>query len=214
MGAALAALLMTCAAAQTQKASVPPNTFKIRANPEQISGVRTRLRDIGVLVAVDDFGTGYSSLAYLRRLPIEVLKIDRSFVMNADRDEGDAQVVKLVVALGRALKLEIVAEGVETESQAEFLRSCGCNIAQGYLYARPQPATPIEVWLREHCDEANAAQSLRPLGFLGRCDTGAFARLVAELEAGQRTIPADISTGRIADRSPPAFARCSIDPCC
>jgi hypothetical protein len=79
--------------------------------------------------APDDFGTGYSSLAYLRRLPIDVLKIDRSFVMNADRDEGDAQVVKLIVALGRALKLEIVAEGVETESQAEFLRSCDCDIA-------------------------------------------------------------------------------------
>ena len=130
----------------------------LMVNPQEISGVLARLRGIGVLVAVDDFGTGYSSLAYLRRLPIDVLKIDRSFVMNADRDEGDAQVVKLILAFGQALDLAIVAEGVETESQAEFLRSCGCTTAQGYLYARPQPAAQIEVWLRERAEEAFAAQ--------------------------------------------------------
>ena len=129
----------------------------LMANPKEISGMLVRLRDIGVLVAIDDFGTGYSSLAYLRSLPIDVLKIDRSFVMNADRDEGDAQVIKLIVAFGQALKLEIVAEGVETESQAEFLLSCGCSTAQGYLYSRPRPATEIEAWLREHCVEAMAA---------------------------------------------------------
>ena len=122
----------------------------LMANPEEISGALSRLRDIGVLVAVDDFGTGYSSLAYLRRLPIDVLKIDRSFVMNADQNDSDGQIVKLILGLGKALKLAIVAEGVETESQAQFLRSCGCTTAQGYLYARPQPAAQIEAWLKEH----------------------------------------------------------------
>jgi diguanylate cyclase (GGDEF)-like protein/PAS domain S-box-containing protein len=120
----------------------------LMANPQEVSSMLSRLRDIGVVVAIDDFGTGYSSLAYLRRLPIDVLKIDRSFVLNADRDEGDAQVVKLILAFGQALKLDIVAEGVETESQAEFLRACGCTTAQGYLYSRPQPAAQIEAWLR------------------------------------------------------------------
>jgi len=151
-------------ASLTQQYQISPSDLEIEitesvlmANPEQTSCVLARLRDIGVLVAVDDFGTGYSSLAYLRRLPIDVLKIDRSFVMNADRDEGDAQVVKLIIALGRALKLEIVAEGVETESQAEFLRSCGCNTAQGYLYSRPQPSAQIETWLRERHGEAATA---------------------------------------------------------
>ena len=123
----------------------------LMANPEQISDVLMKLRDLGVLVAIDDFGTGYSSLAYLRRLPIDILKIDRSFVMNVDRDEGDAQVAKFIIALGRELKLSMVAEGVETESQAEFLRFCGCDAVQGYLYSRPYPAAEIEPWLRERC---------------------------------------------------------------
>ncbi len=120
----------------------------IMANPEQVSGTFAELRRQGVSVAVDDFGTGYSSLAYLRRLPLDVLKIDRSFVSNADRDEGDGEIVRTIVALGQALGLSVVAEGVETESQAAFLRACGCPAGQGYLYSRPQPAAAIEDWLR------------------------------------------------------------------
>jgi diguanylate cyclase (GGDEF)-like protein/PAS domain S-box-containing protein len=149
-------------AALTQQHGIQPSDLEVEltesvlmANPQEISGVLTRLRELGVVVAVDDFGTGYSSLAYLRRLPIDVLKIDRTFVMNADRDEGDAQVVKLILALGQALKLAIVAEGVETEGQAEFLRASGCTTAQGYLFSRPQPAAQIEGWLREHSHEAS-----------------------------------------------------------
>ena len=133
----------------------PPSVLQIEltessvmANPEHVAAVFTRLRQIGVCVAIDDFGTGYSSLAYLRRLPIDVLKIDRSFVMNADRDDGDAQIVRTILALGQALKLSVVAEGVETESQADFLRSCGCTTGQGYLYARPGTAADIGDWLR------------------------------------------------------------------
>ncbi|HJV24355.1 MAG TPA: EAL domain-containing protein [Aromatoleum sp.] len=122
----------------------------IMANPEEISGVFDRLREIGVTVAVDDFGTGYSSLAYLRRLPIDVLKIDRSFVRNADRDAGDAQIVRIIMALAQALKLDVIAEGVETRAQADFLASCGCETAQGFLFAQPQPAPVTAKWLQAH----------------------------------------------------------------
>ena len=119
----------------------------IMANPQESARVFASLREIGVVVAMDDFGTGYSSLAYLRRLPIDVLKIDRSFITNADRDESDAEIVKMIIALAQTLKLEVVAEGVETESQAAFLERCGCPVAQGYLYSRPQAAADFEKWL-------------------------------------------------------------------
>jgi EAL domain-containing protein (putative c-di-GMP-specific phosphodiesterase class I) len=124
----------------------------LMGDPERAIGQLQRLRALGVTIAVDDFGTGYSSLAYLRRLPIDVLKIDRSFVMDADRDEEDAQVVRTIIALGQSLKLTVVAEGVETEAQAELLRHAGCDLAQGYLYARPMPPEQIEAWLSAGTD--------------------------------------------------------------
>jgi len=120
----------------------------IMANPDEVSGVLARLRETGITVAVDDFGTGYSSLAYLRRLPIDVLKIDRSFVENADTNEDDAQIVRIIVALGEVFKLEIVAEGVETAGQAAFLKSCGCSVTQGFLHSPPLPAALFRAWMR------------------------------------------------------------------
>ncbi|HEX8961662.1 MAG TPA: EAL domain-containing protein [Rhodocyclaceae bacterium] len=119
----------------------------VMADPKRASALLGRLREIGITVAIDDFGTGYSSLSYLRRLPIDVIKIDRSFVMNADRIEEDAQIVRTIVALAQALKMAVVAEGVETEAQAELLRSLGCDAVQGYLYAKPAPAEQIQEWL-------------------------------------------------------------------
>jgi EAL domain-containing protein (putative c-di-GMP-specific phosphodiesterase class I) len=119
----------------------------VMANPASVVILLGRLRALGVRVAVDDFGTGYSSLAYLRRLPIDVLKIDRSFVMEADRNEEDAQIVRTIVALGQALRLTLVAEGIENEQQAELLRGLGCGIAQGHLYARPMPGSDLIEWL-------------------------------------------------------------------
>ena len=119
----------------------------VMANPQHISGIFARLRELGVSVAVDDFGTGYSSLAYLRRLPIDTLKIDRSFVMDADCNEEDAQIVKTILALGQALKLQVVAEGIETQGQADLLRALGCDCAQGYFFSRPLPVKEIEAWL-------------------------------------------------------------------
>ncbi|MDA8384349.1 MAG: EAL domain-containing protein [Betaproteobacteria bacterium] len=122
----------------------------VMADPETVAVVFSRLRKMGITIAVDDFGTGYSSLAYLRRLPIDVLKIDRSFVMNVDREEEDAQIVKTILALGQSLKLSVVAEGIETRPQAELLRSVGCNIVQGYHFSRPLPPAQLEEWLRGH----------------------------------------------------------------
>jgi len=98
-------------------------------------------------VAVDEFGTGYSSLAYLRHLPIDVLKIDRSFIRDADHDEEDAQIVKTIVALGQALKPTMIAEGIESSSQADLLHALGCDQAQGYLFSRPLPADDLAKWL-------------------------------------------------------------------
>ncbi|MGE5468197.1 MAG: EAL domain-containing protein [Ignavibacteria bacterium] len=120
----------------------------VMADPKQASALLGRMRAIGVTVAIDDFGTGYSSLSYLRRLPIDVIKIDRSFVMNADRVEEDAQIVRTIVALAQTLKMVVVAEGVETEAQASLLRTLGCDAVQGYLYAKPAPAAEILDWLR------------------------------------------------------------------
>jgi EAL domain-containing protein (putative c-di-GMP-specific phosphodiesterase class I) len=100
-----------------------------------------RLRRLGIRVSIDDFGTGYSSLSYLKRLPIDVLKIDRSFIQGLPDDRDDAAISEAIVRLGHALNMEIVAEGVETPAQFEFLRALECDTAQGYHIAPPLPAS-------------------------------------------------------------------------
>ncbi len=103
--------------------------------------VLAQLRALGVRISLDDFGTGYSSLSYLQSLPLDVLKIDRSFVAGIGSDKDKGEIVKLVVGLARTLKLEIVAEGTETEAQVEYLRQLGCQFGQGYFFAKPaEPA--------------------------------------------------------------------------
>jgi EAL domain-containing protein (putative c-di-GMP-specific phosphodiesterase class I) len=97
-----------------------------------------QLHTLGVRLSIDDFGTGYSSLAYLHRFPVDELKIDRSFVSDLTSSSHPAPLVSAMVAMGKALGLEIVAEGVETPEQAAQLRTLGCDKAQGYLFARPQ----------------------------------------------------------------------------
>ena len=104
------------------------------------------LRASGVLVAVDDFGTGYSSLSYVKRLPMDVIKIDREFVRGLPLDVQNAAISSAIVALARSLSLEVIAEGVETESEEEFLRSLGCEIVQGYLHARPMTVEDFDAW--------------------------------------------------------------------
>jgi diguanylate cyclase (GGDEF)-like protein len=102
-----------------------------------------QLRDMGVQISIDDFGTGYSSLLYLKRLPASELKIDRGFVQDLTRDTEDAAIVSAIVALGKSLNLRIVAEGVETLAQQEFLTSLGCYSLQGYLLGRPTTAEQL-----------------------------------------------------------------------
>ncbi|WP_275099946.1 putative bifunctional diguanylate cyclase/phosphodiesterase [Sedimenticola hydrogenitrophicus] len=117
-----------------------------------------QLRDMGVKLAIDDFGTGYSSLSYLKKLPINRLKIDRSFVQDLADDNDDAAIVKAIVSLGHSLQLEIVAEGVETPYQENYLRQLGCEMGQGYLYSQPLPSAQIEVLVRNH-NQRHSAQS-------------------------------------------------------
>jgi EAL domain-containing protein (putative c-di-GMP-specific phosphodiesterase class I) len=98
------------------------------------------LRDLGVHLAIDDFGTGYSSLAYLHSLPVDELKIDRSFVGRLGTDSRDRHLVQAIIGMASALGLTVVAEGVETEDQLLYLDERGCDVAQGYLFSMPQPA--------------------------------------------------------------------------
>jgi EAL domain-containing protein (putative c-di-GMP-specific phosphodiesterase class I) len=106
------------------------------------------LKELGVRLALDDFGTGYSSLSYLRNLPVDTLKIDRSFVEGADAGPEGESVLRGIVQLGQALGLVLVAEGIERSSQADALRSLGCPFGQGFHFWKPLPAHEIELVLR------------------------------------------------------------------
>jgi EAL domain-containing protein (putative c-di-GMP-specific phosphodiesterase class I) len=114
-----------------------------------------RLKDLGVRLAIDDFGTGYSSLSYLKRFPVDILKIDRSFVDGITTRAGDATLAEAVVQLGRALRLQTVAEGIETNEQWSTLQDLGCEFGQGFLFARPGAAEQISMIL----DGARAGQA-------------------------------------------------------
>ena len=106
------------------------------------------LHNLGLEIAVDDFGTGYSSLSYLKRFPIDTIKIDRSFVIECDVNTEDAAICAAIISLGRSLGLKTLAEGVEKQSQLDFLREEGCEAYQGYLFSPPVPATAMADWLR------------------------------------------------------------------
>ncbi len=131
---------------------INPNCLKLEItesvvmeNAENAIFMLKQIRDIGVRLSVDDFGTGYSSLSYLHRFPIDTLKIDRSFVSSmTDGDGENAEIVHTIIALARALKLSVVAEGIETVEQLDQLRTLGCEFGQGYLLSRPVPVAQIE----------------------------------------------------------------------
>lgn len=109
-------------------------------NPELAALSLEQIKDLGVRVAIDDFGTGYSSLNYLNRFPIDTLKIDRSFVSSMLSNDKSLEIVRMLAELARSLGMDIIAEGIEDEAQAEQLRTFGCDYGQGFLYARPVPA--------------------------------------------------------------------------
>jgi EAL domain-containing protein (putative c-di-GMP-specific phosphodiesterase class I) len=108
------------------------------------AGVIQRLHAMSVGLHLDDFGTGYSSLAYLHSFPVDALKIAQSFVNQMDREAHQAAIIKAILSLAHNLGMEVIAEGVETRSQAEALRDLGCRRAQGFLFAKPLPAEEVE----------------------------------------------------------------------
>ena len=123
------------------------------------------LKSLGVRLAVDDFGTGYSSLSYLQRFPIDILKIDRSFVAAIDSGEDEYSLARAIVSLARSLHLQAVAEGVETQAQAEVLSELHCDLAQGFYLAVPQGADEVEVLLRDPgIFPAMVPEALTPIG--------------------------------------------------
>lgn len=119
-------------------------------DPESAIALLNKFSRIGVKIAIDDFGTGYSSLSYLRRLPVDALKIDRSFVINMLSNTQDASIVRSTIALAHGLDLKVIAEGVENEATFELLRKMDCDEAQGYGICRPLPLDDMVAWLTEH----------------------------------------------------------------
>jgi EAL domain-containing protein (putative c-di-GMP-specific phosphodiesterase class I) len=133
-----------------EKTGIPPRCVKIELTESvamndapSTEETMSQLRALGVKLSIDDFGTGYSSLSYLRRFPVDTLKIDQSFIAAMETERGNCAIVSTVVALGRNLGLQVVAEGVETLSQFEKLKTISCDAAQGYLFSKPVPSDAV-----------------------------------------------------------------------
>ncbi len=152
-------------AAQLRRHGLPAQRLQLEitegalmADPRRMLATVAALDRLGVRISLDDFGTGFSSLQHLRRLPLSEIKIDRSFVLGMSTDSEDAAIVTSIVQLARALGLRVVAEGVEDETTWRMLAGIGCDVAQGWFYARPMPADVLPAWLARH----------RPLPAAGR----------------------------------------------
>ena len=137
------------------RAGAPPERLRLELTEsvliDQVELTIVKMNELkanGIGFSLDDFGTGYSSLSYLKRLPVDVLKIDRTFVRDVLNDPNDAVIARTVVALGQSLGLGVVAEGVESLEQREFLASHGCQAFQGYLYGEPMPIEKLESFLK------------------------------------------------------------------
>ena len=135
---------------------IPPKSLKLEITetvlmdePEFAIKVLNDIRDLGVRLGIDDFGTGYSSLSYLQRLPADVLKIDRAFIQNMADSPDDQQIVKTIADLGHNLGMELIAEGIERENEVPLLRQYGCDLTQGFFFARPMPAGEAGAFLRK-----------------------------------------------------------------
>lgn len=154
-----------------EAASLPPRFLGLEVTETAIvvdgaPGERARaelqeLHDLGVRVAIDDFGTGFSSLGHLRRFPIDVIKVDRSFIQGVERSPKDAAITANLASLAHALGLVATAEGIESESQLASVRELGCDHAQGFLFAHPAPAEEISALLASPGGLANIVRRLR-----------------------------------------------------
>jgi len=150
--------------AKLDRARVPPECIQVEITESVLLGrgiehvERTfhELADRGIRVALDDFGTGFASLTHLKRFPIEIIKIDRAFVRDLQIDADDGAIVDALIGLGRALKIEVVAEGIETRAQRDFLSALGCDVGQGYLFGAALPAAEITSLLRGPGQELRA----------------------------------------------------------
>jgi EAL domain-containing protein (putative c-di-GMP-specific phosphodiesterase class I) len=134
--------------------AVPPHLLTLEltesalmTDPEHALSVLTQIAALGVRTAIDDFGTGYSSLGYLKQLPVDEVKIDKSFVFGMDENPKDEAIVRSVVAMAHAMGLEVVAEGVENQASWSLLCALGCDVVQGYYVSRPLPASEFTRWI-------------------------------------------------------------------
>ncbi|MBI3285559.1 MAG: EAL domain-containing protein [Burkholderiales bacterium] len=136
---------------------IPPGALEIEVtetfmmeNPDEIRNILNAVQNLGITTAIDDFGTGYSSLAYLKELPIDTLKIDRAFIRDLPGNASDIAIVRAILALGHSMGFNVIAEGIETPEQRDFLQAEGCKEGQGYCFAKPMPGLEFAVWLRRH----------------------------------------------------------------
>ena len=140
-----------------RESGLDPGTLKLEItervmmeNTDYVIALLSEIRSMGVRLAVDDFGTGYSSLSYLKQFPVDVLKIDRTFIAGLPDDRDDVALVEAIVAMAHSLGLQVVAEGVETAEQLAFLRSLGCDLIQGFYFSKPLPFGQFEAYLQQH----------------------------------------------------------------
>ncbi len=147
--------------ASAQRLKIELTESVMMEHAESTLSTMWRLKGMGITFAMDDFGTGYSSLSYLKRLPLDQLKIDRSFVRDIQSDAHDTAIARTVVALGQSLGMVVVAEGVETEAQRALLQQLGCHVYQGYLFGRPFPMAELATWQAAH--EARCVAMTEPV---------------------------------------------------
>ncbi|GAB1269200.1 hypothetical protein NBRC116493_24530 [Aurantivibrio infirmus] len=150
-------VLLEKVAKALDETKIPANLLKLEITEDTLAGCNEQtsqylqeLRNLGVTLAIDDFGTGYSSLNYLKLFPVDTLKIDRSFVKDLPDDANSAAIVSGIIAMGHSLKLQIIAEGIETADQKLFLQKEGCDIMQGFYLSKPLPVDALEAWIIEH----------------------------------------------------------------
>lgn len=153
--------------AALEKSGLPAEQLELEVTEsllmEDVDAARialTQLKELGVRISVDDFGTGYSSMNYLKRFPIDTLKIDQTFVREIPSDPDDTAITAAIIALGHALRLDVVAEGVETTPQLDFLQSEGCDRAQGFLLSKPKDATDFARWVRDRSESTGPSNAI------------------------------------------------------